>query len=944
MERIFFCLLVMIASVAYAQSDKAQKLMQFSNNVERFACKYPQERVYLHFDNTSYYKGEHIWYKANVVRGDNLHATPLSRILYVELVSPIGFPVETQKLVIENGQAHGSFLLKDTLNAGFYEVRAYTSWMLNFTPGEHHGWRKFTNRDYRDWLGDGFQNYLKGNAGIFSRVFPVYDAVEKGKYGMKTMIQPPKTTSEIEGISNDGLTIKFYPEGGNFVMGVPTRIAFEAKNAYGKGVSVNGAIMHRNDTIGNFSSIYGGKGLFTIIPDSDNESMEYGLYLKTNYDGKNYKFNFPHPQRHGVVLNVTRRQGNVIVTVQRNKETKVDTLGLMISCRGDVAFFDTINMRDHLKHTEIIEQKDLNTGVNIVILYDSNGTIMAQRELFVNNHNQKYYRIDNDCSSEDQLKPYQKMNLQLQLKDSIGNAIRKKETFSLSVVDDKYHDESYYDGNIMTDLLLSSELKGFIPYPSYYFEKDDESHLLALDLLMMVQGWSRYDFHQMAIDTTFQPRFKIERNITFSGRIFNTHYLTDRISVIQRGVRQDVDSRQGFGNTTDWDLPKNEIWLDTEMPHQGNTLRGELQTHDKGFFDYYIPAFYGKRYAYIMMNRKSIEELGAFKGGISGHLLKQDTRIDRSLENKYVISPLIAYPPLAKPYEYYETETPSTDDDLEFVNSLKPIENVEKGKIMRYDKQKGGYILRTIVKKSHRKWKKQKEGMPILDVDIQDLMTYLSCITGRLQSFNLGVFSSLNVTSPIRYFFPEIMGISGHMRLSINGHSLPSSGTLVGSHYVYGYQDYVPKGKEALPLVDDFSRLRIYADVRNRELLYTTGRYGESIEYSEQQSEKWFPMTVRMDFVTDSTRREKINSQFFTGNRIMIQGISQPDEFYSPDYSKVTLPSQKDFRRTVYWNPDVRTDENGHANVSFYNNSFSKLFVISAEGITRDGIPLIYKK
>lgn len=87
MKKLFFCLLAMVAGTAYAQSDKAQKLMRFSENVESFASKYPQERVYLHFDNTSYYKGEHIWYKANVVRGDNFHSTPLSRILYVELVS-----------------------------------------------------------------------------------------------------------------------------------------------------------------------------------------------------------------------------------------------------------------------------------------------------------------------------------------------------------------------------------------------------------------------------------------------------------------------------------------------------------------------------------------------------------------------------------------------------------------------------------------------------------------------------------------------------------------------------------------------------------------------------------------------------------------------------------------------------------------------------------------
>ena len=130
-------------------ADPDSLLTQRQENFERFARQNPQERVYLHFDNTSYYKGENIWYKAYVVRDDNLHFTDLSRILYVELLNPIGYPVETQKLIIENGQAHGSFELKDTLNAGFYEVRAYTAWMLNFTTGDPHGWKRMHSNQAR---------------------------------------------------------------------------------------------------------------------------------------------------------------------------------------------------------------------------------------------------------------------------------------------------------------------------------------------------------------------------------------------------------------------------------------------------------------------------------------------------------------------------------------------------------------------------------------------------------------------------------------------------------------------------------------------------------------------------------------------------------------------------------------------------------------------------
>ena len=122
------------AGVAWAGGVDSLKLAVCQANFDRFAAAYPQERVYLHFDNTSYYKGERIWYKAYVVGGSDFRAAPLSRILYVELLNPMGYPVGTQKLPLRGGQADGSFELSDTINAGFYEVRAYTAWMLNFTP------------------------------------------------------------------------------------------------------------------------------------------------------------------------------------------------------------------------------------------------------------------------------------------------------------------------------------------------------------------------------------------------------------------------------------------------------------------------------------------------------------------------------------------------------------------------------------------------------------------------------------------------------------------------------------------------------------------------------------------------------------------------------------------------------------------------------------------
>lgn len=72
-----------------------------------------QEKVFLHMDNTCYFIGDTLWYKAYVVRADNLHQTDMSRILYVELLNPDGLVVERQSVVVSGGgYGNGCFALR----------------------------------------------------------------------------------------------------------------------------------------------------------------------------------------------------------------------------------------------------------------------------------------------------------------------------------------------------------------------------------------------------------------------------------------------------------------------------------------------------------------------------------------------------------------------------------------------------------------------------------------------------------------------------------------------------------------------------------------------------------------------------------------------------------------------------------------------------------------
>ena len=121
---VLFYILWALTSVVYGQSDVVKILSDYAGNVNQFDTINPQEKVYLHFDNTGYFIGDTIWFKAYTVLARDLTSTSLSKVLRVELLTPQGEVVDDKRLYIRNGQCHGEFVLRSIYESGFYEVRA----------------------------------------------------------------------------------------------------------------------------------------------------------------------------------------------------------------------------------------------------------------------------------------------------------------------------------------------------------------------------------------------------------------------------------------------------------------------------------------------------------------------------------------------------------------------------------------------------------------------------------------------------------------------------------------------------------------------------------------------------------------------------------------------------------------------------------------------------
>ena len=477
--------------------DITQELMRYVNNINQFNSIYPQEKVYLQFDNTSYYTGETIWFKAFVVNASTLNSTR-SKVLYVDLISPDGTLLKQQKLMIENGQADGSFPLLDGSTAqarekrgvlgypsGFYEVRAYTNYMQNFSE-----------------------------EAIFSRVFAVYEKPKKdgNYYSESPTINIQKTENfelrpQKEKLHN--INCAFYPEGGHLIMGKPCRIAFKVTDNTGFGIDATGVLESSGLS---FSTIHDGMGWFSFTP------MERSNQVEIKVDGKSHTFTLPQPEQTGFALSVNPcGMDSIELHLDCTPDLSGTTLGMTMTCRGELVKFLSFET-DFTPIEIIISMKGIPEGVCRIIIFDKNGNIFASRSL--------YHRSSDFTSpvlsvtpNKNHYEPFEKINLQFILQDGQDNPLRN--SFCLSVRDIRGPGNKLAD-DLRTSMLLSSDLKGFIENPSWYFDTDQSERDEALDLLMLVQGWERYDWMTMTGQKDFCDKHRLEESLTVNGWIMNS--------------------------------------------------------------------------------------------------------------------------------------------------------------------------------------------------------------------------------------------------------------------------------------------------------------------------------------------------------------------------------------------------------------------------------------
>ena len=868
MRRLVTFTLSLILAVPLLKAEKSDgqdanvitsDLMRFAGNIHQFNSIFPQEKVYLQFDNTSYYTGETIWFKAFVVNATTLRHGQ-SKVLYVDLISPTGTLLKQLKLKIEDGQADGSFSLQDgsvsqasakrgiiDYPSGFYEVRAYTNYMLNFNPET-----------------------------VFSRVFAVYEKPqEEGHFYTENPIikqykrEPgdPRPKTEKPGRIN----CSFYPEGGHVIMGKPCRIAFKVTDETGLGVDATGVLKVNGQT---FSTLHDGMGRFTFIPQDNRNQVEITV-------GDNSRtFELPRPEGVGCVLAVDQcGTDSIKIKVDCTAGLPDSCIGMTLTCRGELVDFCTIDINNPVEKT--ISMRDMPEGVCRIHIFDNAGNIYASRSIYHHSQDFKAPLLET-IPDKQSYKPFEKVTMRFSLKDAEGNHMQNG--FCLSVRDVRGQANVCVD-DLRTSLLLSSDLKGLIENPAWYFESGDPARDQALDLLMLVQGWERYDWMTMTGQTDFSGSRHVEESLEMNGWILNSSGRKTldgiKINALLAMLTQDGRISRKYSCVTD----------------------------TSGYFSIDIePDFYGK--ATFAINAKARKRL-----------IGPDARIMFERSMKPAIRPFMQQELVLvgrqEPVHYNEMKPQETDDQLPVVINA-------------------------------------DEGVLLPDVDISEKRKYIDYFTFTAYDVNADAEVEMDkgeyTTDMMGYLIDKGYAFFNTMNdgVLINGYK-PFFYIHDANSFYYAGTNANPDTKylksiliydELVPMIDILKECTMMPpDMRDPLTTPFINVKYYAPEFNRELNELYLLIDILVKDRKDLGKKDDI---FNINKRVTtVDGYSIPYRFYSPEYPDGPVLGDVDYRRTLYWNPNVVTDSTGTAQVEFYNNSYSTRFNISGAGITASGIPYI---
>ena len=549
---------IVILFFLFSFSDKKETSVVNIKSIIQYIEKLsvvPTEKIYLHLDKSYYSAGENLWFKGYLVNGRTYLKDTLSNFIYVELYNKQDSLITRKKIKRKDGEFYGCLELKNTLLEGDYYVRSYTTWMQNFdkdyffykniyviNPVDEKLSSKinflkekgkltsakidffidrkpFSNKILNcniivdDKLISRQKHKTSTNGGLVLSLKKLPDHYKKAFISVKLedKIYEYENIFSIPYISRD-FGVSFFPEGGALLQNTLQKVAFKIEKYDGIPVYASGVVINNEkDTIAEFKTSHDGMGMFILYTELQNS---YKAIITTK-EGKSKTFDLPEVKATGINVGVETR-GNILYYkfYHTPNFALTDSLYLIVLCKDIPVKYDYIKDPNQIGK---INLNNLPEGiVHFMLVAGHSKTPLSERLFFVkHSHNQKWIVTANKTKYEKR----DKAEIDLKLTDISGNPYTGN--FSVSITDKSLVTPDSLSDNIRSSLLLTSDLKGYIHNPGYYFNGDDNIRNKNLDLLMMTQGWRKYTNYEFDKTLNFDFKYCIERGQAITGKVKN---------------------------------------------------------------------------------------------------------------------------------------------------------------------------------------------------------------------------------------------------------------------------------------------------------------------------------------------------------------------------------------------------------------------------------------
>jgi hypothetical protein len=900
-------LLCGITARTLAQDSAKARLNQIFSTVNGFYAIKAVEKLYLHTDKASYSIGDTLRFKAYLLQASSLSASTQSGVLYIEIANDSNRVMKRTMLPLYGGLGYGQITLDDReMPQGEYMIRAYTNWQRNF--GEDYIFKKhffIGQPGNKDWLvnynartlpgadknqvqlnlrinqfnltpvmlrklqlsiNDGRRTWLKNDAetDLSGQLAINFDLPEKAESKHLSLLIQDLRKGETDRkilmplILNrpDHIDLQFMPEGGYLVAGLPARIALKAINEDGYGVNLLGEIQDsKQKQVAVFSTTHKGIGAFYLVPQAGEVytarvQLPDGLY-------KNYPLPVVKPS--GITLRINNRfksdSLDVFITATPDVSALGKTIYLIGHARGTICYGASLRISGGWGRI-IISKKDFPSGVAHFTLTDQDKNAISERIVFIDHNDNLNVRMSTHKAD---YKQRDSVALNIQVTDAGGAPVQG--SFSLAVTDNvQTKADSLTNNSIVTQMLLTADLKGTVEDPGYYYHcASDSTKWQNLDNLLLAQGWVGYNWND-AFNAPKPLAYPAEPEFVITGRVTNAF----NKPVANSGVT-----------------------LFSKKP----VMFADTVTNARGVF-----TFKG-----IMPTDTAIYFLQARN--------KKGKSFNVGIEIDEFKPPVFTMPAQRLVPWYVNIDTPS-------LLALKKQVILQD----KYEKLTGANLLKDVVIRSKRIVKGSKNlngaGQADLIIDEAELekagrTTLGDLLRKRAKGFGFKANKDGE-------FYYHIFGQLLH--LVIDG---------VNTDF------FMPEGASRYEFLNEYFEYYDAEEIKGIEVMSNpsyASRY--AIAFLDPRESPF-----AHSFIEVTTRsghgpfvKKAVGAYMF---RPMPSILAK--QFYAPKYKPGSIPNMTDIRSTIHWEPNIVTDKDGIATISFYTADNPGTYTLILEGADMAG-------